>query len=160
MLVENNWITMTQGATGAYQDGEGNGIFTNQNNVFRNNHYCVASAIHPNDGYTFGWFAWMNNWLDFSGWQTSWLETAGTFRTGSNCNLSQKSLPREQKVIGVSFELPQPLYVVHLKLRQNRPGHQTESTPSSPPIPYLTTSVKPSTISTAAIPVRTNFEPT
>jgi parallel beta-helix repeat protein len=97
VLVENNWITMTQGATGAYQDGEGNGIFTNQNNVFRNNHYCAASAIHPNDGYTFGWFAWMNNWLDFSGWQTSWLETAGTFRTGSNCNLSQRAYPANKR---------------------------------------------------------------
>ena len=25
VLVENNWITMSQGATGAYQDGAGNG---------------------------------------------------------------------------------------------------------------------------------------
>ena len=61
---------MTQGATGAYQDGAGNGIFTSQNNVFRDNHYCVASATPPNDGYTFGWFGWMNGWLDFSTWQT------------------------------------------------------------------------------------------
>ena len=85
VLVENNWITMTQGAIGAYQDGAGDGIFTNQNNVFRNNHYCVASAAHPNDGYTYGWFAWMNGWLDFSAWQTSWLQTGGTFTVSTNC---------------------------------------------------------------------------
>jgi hypothetical protein len=77
---------MTEGATGAYQDGAGNGIFTNQNNVFRNNHYCVTSVIHPNDGHTFGWFAWMNGWLDFAMWQTSWLENDGTFTIGT-CRL-------------------------------------------------------------------------
>ena len=44
---------------------------TTQNNVFRNNHYCVASAAHPNDGYAPGWFAWMNAWPDFSEWQIS-----------------------------------------------------------------------------------------
>ena len=85
VLVENNLITMTQGATGAYQDGEGNGIFTSRNNVFSNNHYCVASAMHPNDGYTFDWFGWMNGWLDFSGWQITWREAAGTFTVGRSC---------------------------------------------------------------------------
>ena len=88
VLVENNWITMSQGATGAYQDGEGNGIFTSRNNVFSNNHYCVTSAIHPNDGYTFGWFGWMNGWLDFSGWQITWREAAGTFTVGRSCHPS------------------------------------------------------------------------
>ena len=86
VLVENNWITMSQGATGGWQDGEGNGIFTSQNNVFRDNRYCVASAIPPKDGYTFGWFGWMNDWLDFSRWQITWLETAGTFTVGGSCN--------------------------------------------------------------------------
>ena len=86
VLVENNRIAMTEGATGAYQDGAGNGIFTNQNNVFRNNNYCVTSVIHPNDGHTFGWFAWMNGWLDFAVWQTSWLENDGTFTIGT-CRL-------------------------------------------------------------------------
>ena len=88
VLVENNWITMTQGATGAYQDGAGNGIFRNQNNVFRDNHYCVASATHPNDGYTFGWFGWMNGWLDFSAWQIAGLEAEGTFTVGGSCHPS------------------------------------------------------------------------
>ena len=88
VLVENNWITMTQGATGAYQDGSGNGIFAGQNNVFRDNHYCVVSATPPNDGYTYGWFGWMNGWLDFSGWQTAWLETAGKFTVGGSCHPS------------------------------------------------------------------------
>ena len=63
VLVENNWITMTQGAVGAYQDGAGDAIFTKDNNVFRDNNYCVASVDHPQDGYTFGWFGWMNTWL-------------------------------------------------------------------------------------------------
>jgi parallel beta-helix repeat protein len=88
VLVENNWVTMTQGATGAYQDGAGNGIFTSQNNVFRDNHYCVASATHPNDGYTFGWFGWMNGWPDFSTWQITGLEAAGTFTVGGSCHPS------------------------------------------------------------------------
>jgi parallel beta-helix repeat protein len=88
VLVENNWITMTQGATGAYQDGEGNGIFTSQNNVFRDNHYCVVSAIPPIDGYTFGWFGWMDGWMDFARWQIAWLEKAGTFTVGGSCQPS------------------------------------------------------------------------
>jgi parallel beta-helix repeat protein len=86
VLVENNWITMTQGATGGYQDGAGNAIFTKWNNVFRNNHYCVSSVNHPNDGYAGGWWAWLNNYLpDFSSWQTLWLQTAGTFTVGGTC---------------------------------------------------------------------------
>jgi parallel beta-helix repeat protein len=88
VLVENNWITMSQGATGAYQDGAGNGIFTRQNDIFSNNHYCVASITHPHDGYAYGWFAWMNGWLDFSMWQVSWLEAGGTFTVGGTCHPS------------------------------------------------------------------------
>lgn len=95
VLVENNWITMTQGATGAYQDGAGNGIFTTQNNVFRDNHYCVISPSHPNDGYTYGWFAWMNGWLSFSTSQSAMLqagktftvsEAGGTFTVSASCH--------------------------------------------------------------------------
>lgn len=85
VLVENNWITMTQGATGAYEDGAGNGIFTTQNNVFRDNHYCVASVTHPNDGYASGWFAWMNGWIGFSAWRASGLEAGGTITVGASC---------------------------------------------------------------------------
>ena len=85
VLVENNWITMTQGATGAYQDGAGNTVFTKWNNVFRNNHYCVSSVNHPSDGYANGWFAWLNNWPDFSSWQRIWLRAAGTFTVGGTC---------------------------------------------------------------------------
>ena len=88
VLVENNWITMTQGATGAYQDGAGDGIFTNQNNIFRNNHYCVAVDIHPSDGYTFGWFGWLDGWLDFSDWQIYSKQAAGTFTLGGSCHPS------------------------------------------------------------------------
>jgi parallel beta-helix repeat protein len=88
VLIENNWITMTQGATGAYQDGAGNGIFTSRNNVFRNNHYCVASVIPPNDRYTFDWFGWMNDWLDFNTWQITWDQSAGTYTVGGSCQPS------------------------------------------------------------------------
>jgi len=91
VLVENNWITMAQGATGAFQDGAGNAIFTNQNNIFRNNRYCVTSAIHPNDDHTSGWFAWLNGWVDFSTWQTYWLENAGTFAVGTCRLFSRRS---------------------------------------------------------------------
>ena len=84
VLVENNWITMAQGATGAYQDGGGNDIFTHFNNVFRDNHYCLV-ATHPNDGYAFGWFAWLNRWPDFSTWQILWREHGGTFTLGTSC---------------------------------------------------------------------------
>jgi parallel beta-helix repeat protein len=69
VLVENNWITMSQGATGAYQDGAGNGIFSTWNNRFADNDYCVSSAAHPDDGYAPDWFAWADIWLDFPGWQ-------------------------------------------------------------------------------------------
>lgn len=88
VLVENNWITMSQGATGAYQDGAGNGIFTTQNNIFRNNYYCVTSAIHPDDGHANGWFAWMNGWPGFYMRQVGSLETGGTFTVGGVCRPS------------------------------------------------------------------------
>jgi len=86
VLIEDNWVTMSQGATGAYQDGAGNAIFTTQNNIFYNNHYCVVSASHPNDGYSYGWFVWINGWSDFFTWQIEWLETAGTFAVGRICH--------------------------------------------------------------------------
>ena len=86
VLVENNWITMTQGATGAYQDGAGDDIFTKYNNVFRNNYYCVPSATPPNDGYTYGWFAWMNDWPGFSTWQIYLRQHAGTFTVSAACS--------------------------------------------------------------------------
>lgn len=85
VLVENNWITMSQGATGAYQDGAANGIFSTWNNRFADNNYCVASATHPDDGYAPDWFAWVDDWLDFSTWQFFWLETGGTFTVGGTC---------------------------------------------------------------------------
>jgi hypothetical protein len=77
---------LTQGATGAYQDGEGSDIFTKWNNVFRDNHYCVSSLNHPKDGYANDWFAWQNSWLGFSAWQILWLQTAGTFTVGGTCS--------------------------------------------------------------------------
>jgi parallel beta-helix repeat protein len=50
VTVENNAVTMTQGATGAWQDGEGDAIFTSRNNHFQGNNYCVSPSAHPNDG--------------------------------------------------------------------------------------------------------------
>ncbi len=86
VLVENNWITMTQGATGVYQDGSGDDVFSRYNNVFRNNHYCVPSVTHPNDGYAYGWFAWLNGWPDFSTWQIYLGQKAGTFTVSTACS--------------------------------------------------------------------------
>jgi parallel beta-helix repeat protein len=88
VLVENNWITMSQGATGAYQDGAGNDIFSTWNNRFTANRYCVTSAVHPDDGYAADWFAWADGMVDFSAWQLSWLETGGTFTVGRTCRPS------------------------------------------------------------------------
>jgi parallel beta-helix repeat protein len=86
VLVENNWITMSQGATGAYQDGAGNSIFSTWNIRFADNNYCVVSATHPDDGYAPDWFAWMDSWLDFSTWQLVWLEADETFTVGGTCH--------------------------------------------------------------------------
>jgi parallel beta-helix repeat protein len=85
VVVENNWITMDQGAVGAYQDGAGSAVFDSLNNVFRNNHYCVSTVDHPDDGHAIGWFTWYSDWLDFSSWQIIWLQTAGTFTVGGTC---------------------------------------------------------------------------
>jgi parallel beta-helix repeat protein len=88
VVVENNDITMSQGATGAFQDGKGtnNSIFRSWNNLWLNNNYCVASAIHPHDGYMDGgWLAWMNRNLSWSEWQRYGLDEAGTFRVGRTC---------------------------------------------------------------------------
>ena len=54
VIVENNGITMSQGWTGAAQDGSDDSIFTSRNNQWLDNHYCVASANHPADGYGYG----------------------------------------------------------------------------------------------------------
>jgi parallel beta-helix repeat protein len=86
--VVDNGITMSQGTTGAFQDGAGAGIFTTQNNTFQDNHYCVALAAHPSDGYTFNWFAWADGWPGFSRWQGYGLDTHGTFTVGGICHPS------------------------------------------------------------------------
>jgi len=80
VLVQNNTITMSQGGTGAAQDGEGNGIYTTRNNRFVNNAYHVGNpATHPNDGYAFDWFAWNNNWRSWTEWQGCGNDTTGSF---------------------------------------------------------------------------------
>jgi parallel beta-helix repeat protein len=88
VLVENNWITMSQGATGAYQDGAGNGIFTTQNNHFTNNHYCVAPGTGPDDSPA--WLARMNSYVTWAQWQRSGLDTGGTFTAGVTCGSHSK----------------------------------------------------------------------
>jgi len=92
VLVENNWITMSHGATGAYQDGAGNSIFSTWNNRFADNNYCVASAAHPDDGYAPDWFAWMDNWLDFSTWQFYWPDAGGTYMVKGEHSLHNKKM--------------------------------------------------------------------
>ncbi len=85
VIVENNYITMSQGTTGELQDGTNNAIFTSWNNHWRNNHYCVAAAVDPGYGYSGGWFTWMNHYLSWSGWQGSGLDAGGTFEVGGTC---------------------------------------------------------------------------
>ena len=85
VTVKDNDITMSQGATGEMQDGTNESIFTSWNNQWENNHYCVASASHPNDGYMSGWFAWMNRNVSWSEWQRYGLDKAGTFQVGGTC---------------------------------------------------------------------------
>jgi parallel beta-helix repeat protein len=88
VIVEDNYITMSQGMTGEMQDGANNSIFTSWNNHWRNNHYCVESALHPNDGYADGWFAWMNINQSWSAWQGYGLDKSGTFKVGGTCKAS------------------------------------------------------------------------
>ena len=94
VLIENNIVMMTQGATGVVQDGEGNQVFT-ANNVFTGNRYFVPAVGSPGDGYTFGWFAWLNGWTDsFPAWQGYGNDTAGTFQLVTPY---QRPMPQVQK---------------------------------------------------------------
>lgn len=85
VIVKNNYITMSQGATGALQDGTNNSIFTSWNNHWLDNHYCVVSAVHPDDGYSTGWFAWANLYVSWQAWQRFGLDKGGTFKVGGTC---------------------------------------------------------------------------
>jgi parallel beta-helix repeat protein len=87
VLVKDNAITMSQGATAGYQDGSGASIFDSNNNRFEGNRYCVAASTHPNDGYSYGWLAWGNDWISFTSWRDSGLDTAGSFTVGGTCQL-------------------------------------------------------------------------
>jgi hypothetical protein len=88
VIVEDNYITMSQGMTGEMQDGTDNSIFTSRDNRWVNNHYCVTSLVHPNDGYAYNWFAWMNHNVSWSAWQGYGLDKSGTFKTGKVCKPS------------------------------------------------------------------------
>jgi parallel beta-helix repeat protein len=70
VLVQNNTITMTQGATGLVQDGYGDSIFTD-NNHFNANTYTTTPTCCTS-GYTYGWLAWMDNWPTWTTWQTTY----------------------------------------------------------------------------------------
>jgi parallel beta-helix repeat protein len=80
VLVENNTISMTQGATGAVQDGAGDGIFTTQNNHFVGNHYTAGTSCCTG-GYSYGWLAWADGWRSWAQWQSSNNDLAGSFGT-------------------------------------------------------------------------------
>jgi parallel beta-helix repeat protein len=96
VIVEDNEITMSQGATGAMQDGTNNSIFTSWNIKWTNNHYCVASADHPDDGYMYGWFAWMNRNISWSEWQRYGLDKGGTFEVGGTCKGASSRLVKQR----------------------------------------------------------------
>jgi parallel beta-helix repeat protein len=88
VLVKDNAVTASQGeAAGAHQDGAGDAIFTSNNNHFEGNRYCVASSTHPNDGYSYGWLPWHNDWPSFTSWRGFGLDTAGSFTVGGTCQL-------------------------------------------------------------------------
>ena len=87
VIIEDNGITMSQGTTGAMQDGANDSIFTSWNNRWVNNRYCVASVDHPNDGYMEGWFAWVNRNLSWPEWQRHGLDKSGTFKVGGTCRV-------------------------------------------------------------------------
>lgn len=80
ILVQNNIVTMNTGATGVVQDGRGSVVFTGSNLVFVGNQYHV-SATHPDDGHTFDWFPWNNDWWGWSPWQGFGHDTGGSFST-------------------------------------------------------------------------------
>jgi parallel beta-helix repeat protein len=86
VLVEDNGITETQGATGAFQDGSGNAIFDSDNNHFTGNEYCVSAAAPPNGAPSYGWFGWMNGWPSRVAWTGEGNDTSGTFTvTSARC---------------------------------------------------------------------------
>lgn len=80
ILVKNNIVTMSQGATGAVQDGAGTAVFTSRNVKFEGNTYHVSRTDHPNDGYAHGWFAWNDGWPSWASWQGYGLDADGSFR--------------------------------------------------------------------------------
>jgi parallel beta-helix repeat protein len=88
VIVEDNYITMSQGMSGVMQDGTNNSVFTSWNNHWLNNQYCVVPAIHPDDGYAYNWFAWMNREQSWSAWQGYGLDRVGTFKVGGTCKAS------------------------------------------------------------------------
>jgi parallel beta-helix repeat protein len=85
VIVKNNGITMSQGLAGGLQDGTNDSIFTSRNNEWLHNKYCVASVIHPTDGYADGWFAWMDRNLSWSAWKGYGLDMGGMFKVGGTC---------------------------------------------------------------------------
>ena len=97
ITVENNEVTMTEGATGVVQDGASSAVFTTQNLRWRNNTYHVSNAIHPNDGHADGSFAWNNDWRNWAASKAFGNDTGGSF------SLS----PRTRCITGV-LGLPAP----------------------------------------------------
>jgi hypothetical protein len=78
VLVEDNTISMAQGASGAVEDGAGAGIFTTQNNHFVGNHYTVSGTCCTG-GYSYGWLAWNDVWPSWAAWQGVGNDLAGSF---------------------------------------------------------------------------------
>jgi parallel beta-helix repeat protein len=80
VLVQNNVVTMSTGATGAVQDGEGEAIFASRNVQFIGNTYHIGSTVsHPDDGHTYDWFAWRDDWFNWPQWQAYGNDTNGRF---------------------------------------------------------------------------------
>lgn len=81
ILVRNNTIGMTTGATGVVQDGRGASVFAS-GLTFTGNHYLVSNLTHPTDGRAFNWFAWADDWHGWAAWQGFGHDATGTFGVG------------------------------------------------------------------------------
>jgi hypothetical protein len=85
-IIRSNHIT--QNAAAGVATGDKVQVFRNlidHNGQWLHNKYCVASVIHPVDGYAGGWFTWMNRNLSWTAWQGYGLDMGGTFKVGGTC---------------------------------------------------------------------------
>jgi hypothetical protein len=89
VLVQDNTISMTQGATGAVEDGAGPAVFS-QNNRFVGNRYTVSARCCVGR-YSYGWLAWDNGWPSWTRWRAVGNDLRGRLRHQSRRPLRSAS---------------------------------------------------------------------